>query len=140
MAKKRVSKGKKVSKPRARQGLAEAWNSILEDILAYAIMYPQLKILAKSRMRPEVETEFSKDIVMAANNHVSNIAEVLHEAFYRETKDPQAFLDLITEIVQYLEESYSVRLSLPEAKLQEVVKVLKPGMTIIPKKSLRNNL
>ena len=131
VTKKQKAFAKKTGNPFAGMEFPQALQELVPDFSCFAKNYAEMeKLKKKGMLDPNVAEKYAQ-LARENANAASNIAEMLHEVFYRKTKQPQAFLDLISDVAETLESLYSVKLKISESRLQDVADLLRPGMKVI---------
>jgi hypothetical protein len=130
-----MAKKIKLDAKKVERALGKHWEEALTGLDQEMAEFCQ-NLLEIKRLKKEgskiPESNRRLDQLQKRNNHfASQAAENLHEAFYQETKDPNAFLSFVAEMVEALESTYDIRMKMSEEKLQEVVNGLSPGMKVI---------
>lgn|GEM_PF-4085620 len=138
MTKKQKALAKKPGKPSAGLEFPQALKELVPDFSCFAKNYAEMEKLKKKGLYDPNVAEKYGQLAFENSNAASNIAEMLHEVFYQKTKEPQAFLDLISEMAETLEDLYSVKLKITESRLQEIVDLLRPGMRVITEEVYKN--
>ena len=109
----------------------EAFTGLDQEMAEYCQNFLEIKRLKKVGSKIP-ESNRKVDQLQKRNNHfASQAAEVLHQAFFQEIKDPNAFLSFVAEMVEALESTYDIRMKMSEEKLQDVVNCISPGMKVI---------